>query len=436
MIFNVTKLDRERADFFRVVEALQNAFGRGALPVHIPIGAEHDLRGVIDLVRQEARVFDRDGNGKGEQGRDPGRGRGCRRRVESEADRGGGGERREADGEVLRAGHALRRGSGGRAAPRRQPAQRDADHGDRPRSTASATRCCSTRSTTTCRRPRTARCSRPRTWAASRSRSSATPASRWPRWCSRRFNDPSSGRISLLRVASGTLASDSTLWNPRVEDTERAGSLLLTQGKSQHLDREAGLRRHRRGGQAQGLEHRRQPHRQGAAGAPRLVRADAAGDHLRARAQVQGRRGEDRRSDRPPARRGRRLGDPPRRADRRVPARGRGPAPRRDRGGEAQVALQGGPHPPPAQGPLPRDHQRHRRGPRAAQEADRRPRPVRRLQDHPRAAAARAEVRVQGRDLRRRHPAQLPARGREGDRRGAPRTATTPATRWSTSGCS
>src|SRR4029078_5753056 len=36
----------------------------------------------------------------------------------------------------------------------------------------------------------------------------------------------------LLRVASGTLQSDSTLWNPRLEDTERAGSLLLLQGKA------------------------------------------------------------------------------------------------------------------------------------------------------------------------------------------------------------
>ncbi len=51
-------LDRERADFAGVVEALRDAFGTQVVPVHLPIGAEHDFRGVVDLLRGTASVVD------------------------------------------------------------------------------------------------------------------------------------------------------------------------------------------------------------------------------------------------------------------------------------------------------------------------------------------------------------------------------------------
>jgi len=46
----VNMLDRERADFFRVLDSLKEAFGRHVVATEIPIGAEHEVRGVIDLV--------------------------------------------------------------------------------------------------------------------------------------------------------------------------------------------------------------------------------------------------------------------------------------------------------------------------------------------------------------------------------------------------
>ena len=64
--------------------------------------------------------------------------------------------------------------------------------------------------------------------------------------------------------------------------------------------------------------------------------------------------------------------------------------------------------------PVPRDHHRARRGARPPQETDRRPRPVRRLQDQDGAAAARQRVRVRRRDLRRLDPARVHPRRREG----------------------
>jgi len=53
MLF-VNMLDRERADFFRTLEQLKKAFGPHVVATEIPIGAEHELEGVIDLVDMKA----------------------------------------------------------------------------------------------------------------------------------------------------------------------------------------------------------------------------------------------------------------------------------------------------------------------------------------------------------------------------------------------
>jgi elongation factor G len=53
MLF-VNMLDRERADFFRSLEQLKKAFGQHVVATEIPIGSEHELEGVIDLVDMKA----------------------------------------------------------------------------------------------------------------------------------------------------------------------------------------------------------------------------------------------------------------------------------------------------------------------------------------------------------------------------------------------
>src|SRR5437763_2715195 len=50
----VNMLDRERADFFRTLDALKGAFGSHAVATAIPIGSEHEVSGVIDLVDMKA----------------------------------------------------------------------------------------------------------------------------------------------------------------------------------------------------------------------------------------------------------------------------------------------------------------------------------------------------------------------------------------------
>ena len=54
----VNMLDRERADFFRALESLKSAFGPHVVATEIPIGSEHEVRGVIDLVDMKAYEYD------------------------------------------------------------------------------------------------------------------------------------------------------------------------------------------------------------------------------------------------------------------------------------------------------------------------------------------------------------------------------------------
>jgi len=54
----VNMLDRERADFFAVLDSLKSVFGPHVVATEIPIGVEHEIRGVIDLIDLEAFVYD------------------------------------------------------------------------------------------------------------------------------------------------------------------------------------------------------------------------------------------------------------------------------------------------------------------------------------------------------------------------------------------
>ena len=59
----VNMLDRERADFFRVLDQLKAAFGPHVVATEIPIGSEQDVRGVVDLIDMRAFVYEGEGPG-------------------------------------------------------------------------------------------------------------------------------------------------------------------------------------------------------------------------------------------------------------------------------------------------------------------------------------------------------------------------------------
>ena len=48
--------------------ASRRIFGRTAVPIHLPIGAERDFKGIVDLIRMKAFTYTPDGDGKGKEG--------------------------------------------------------------------------------------------------------------------------------------------------------------------------------------------------------------------------------------------------------------------------------------------------------------------------------------------------------------------------------
>ncbi len=59
----VNKMDKERADFLKAVDDMEKSLGARAVVVTMPIGAEEDFKGIIDLVRMKAKVFQFDEKG-------------------------------------------------------------------------------------------------------------------------------------------------------------------------------------------------------------------------------------------------------------------------------------------------------------------------------------------------------------------------------------
>ncbi len=63
----VSKMDRERSNFYGVVEEVMKTFEVKATPVFLPIGSEDKFEGLVDLIRMKAYRFAKDGSGKFEE---------------------------------------------------------------------------------------------------------------------------------------------------------------------------------------------------------------------------------------------------------------------------------------------------------------------------------------------------------------------------------
>jgi elongation factor G len=228
----LNRLDRDRASLDRSLESLRGVFGRTVVPVQLPIGEEKSFRGVIDLVGMKAWTYPQDGSGKASEGP-----------VPPDMEKAASAAREaliemvaEADDSLMErffdAGtltqeellSGLKRGiSAGRVFPVLctsataniamqplfdsivayvpSPAERGtmavgAGSGDEVRVESSDT--------------------------------GPVAAYVW-----KTVADPFAGRITLLRVVSGTLKSDSTVHNVSRDTPERLGHLLLLQGKTQ-----------------------------------------------------------------------------------------------------------------------------------------------------------------------------------------------------------
>jgi len=63
VILAVNLMDRERASGPRTLQQLQKKFGREVVPIQVPIGEEHAFTGVVDLLRMKALTFAADESG-------------------------------------------------------------------------------------------------------------------------------------------------------------------------------------------------------------------------------------------------------------------------------------------------------------------------------------------------------------------------------------
>jgi elongation factor G len=59
----VNKMDRQGADFLNVCRQVKEMLGSHALPLQIPIGAEHEFKGVVDLINFKGIVWNEDDHG-------------------------------------------------------------------------------------------------------------------------------------------------------------------------------------------------------------------------------------------------------------------------------------------------------------------------------------------------------------------------------------
>ena len=229
----VNRMDRENASYERALENVQAAFGRAALPVALPVGEGKAFRGIVDLVSGKAQVYGDDASGKFQLTDAPAAQQEAvkswrEKLVEMVAE-----SNEELMEEFFEKGTlsqeqlavGLRRAVAARkifpVLPASSilnagvhavldaivdllpsPADRGEAKGTDPATKAEATR---------------------------------KPAADAPlsAFVFKTLVDPHAGRITLFRVYSGTLKSDSVVHNVSRDAAERAGSLLLLQGKAQ-----------------------------------------------------------------------------------------------------------------------------------------------------------------------------------------------------------
>lgn len=54
----INKMDRENADYYRVLDQMKSTFSDHIIPVQLPIGAEDKFKGVVDLIKMKALIFE------------------------------------------------------------------------------------------------------------------------------------------------------------------------------------------------------------------------------------------------------------------------------------------------------------------------------------------------------------------------------------------
>jgi elongation factor G len=227
----VTKMDRERADFDKVVADVKRALDVKPVVMQLPIGKEADFKGVVDLLSMKAILFGNDGKEatKGDIPDDLKDAAESKREVliEDLAEVDDELMERYLEGEELGADElasALHRGILERQFIPVLACSGTSNVGIQPILDVIADSCPSPAEM------KPVEGVTPGGEDASRSPSADEP------FCAYVFKtlaDPYAGRLSLFRIYSGKLAPDSNFYNATRDSKERFGQLLTIQGKQQ-----------------------------------------------------------------------------------------------------------------------------------------------------------------------------------------------------------
>ncbi len=223
----VNKMDRTGANFFKVVDQIKTRLKANPVPVVIPIGAEENFKGVVDLIKMKAIIWDEASQGMkftyedipadlvetAQEWRE--------KMVEAAA---------EANEELMNKYLEDGRPDRGRDQGRRCASARSRARSSRccavPRSRTRACSACWTPSSTTCRRRWTSRRSPARTKTTSRSRASVPTKRTFSALAFKMMTDPFVGQLTFVRVYSGVLKSGETVYNPVKGKKERIGRIV------------------------------------------------------------------------------------------------------------------------------------------------------------------------------------------------------------------
>jgi elongation factor G len=229
----VNRMDRENASFARALQSIETSFGRAAVPIAIPLGEEKAFRGVVDLVAEKALTWGDDGSGKFETGDIP-----------EEQKEAASSAREKLVEMVAESNEALME----EFFEKGTLPQEDLVKGLReavvtgkvfPVIPASAGLNAGVHAVldaivdllpSPADRPAAAGTAPGSDDEIAREATAEAPLSAF---VFKTIVDPHAGRISVFRVYSGSMKSDSAVHNATRDSAERMGSLLLLQGKSQ-----------------------------------------------------------------------------------------------------------------------------------------------------------------------------------------------------------
>jgi elongation factor G len=235
----VNKMDRERASFLRAIDDMEKTLGARGVAIQMPIGAEADFEGIIDLITMKACYYDKDGSGSFSEGEIPAD-------CVDEANR-----LREYMVETVAEAYDALTEKYLEAGELTEEEIVDGLRVGTMRNTFTAVLCGSATSNIGVAHLLDAICAYlpsplDRTKAVGTDPKSGEVIERSPDEAEpfsalvfKTTSDPYTGKITILRVYSGVLNSDSTVFNSSKGVDERIGQLYELEGKKQHPIKQA-----------------------------------------------------------------------------------------------------------------------------------------------------------------------------------------------------